>query len=41
MVATALGVTGFTIYNYVNEIADEDDMDEKSVARILRAGEGD
>lgn len=40
MVATALGVTRFTIYNYLNEIADEDETDEESVARILPAGEG-
>jgi hypothetical protein len=40
MVATALGVTRFTIYNYLNEIADEDDTDEESVVRILPAGEG-
>ena len=29
MVATALGVTRFTIYNYLNEIADEDDTGEE------------
>lgn len=40
MVATALGVTRFTIYNYLNEIADEDDTDEESVDRALPAGEG-
>ncbi|MGN6742938.1 MAG: helix-turn-helix transcriptional regulator [Amnibacterium sp.] len=40
MVASALGVTRFTIYNYLNEIADEDDADEESVARTVPAGEG-
>jgi predicted transcriptional regulator YheO len=39
MVATALGVTRFTIYNYLNVIADEDGTDEESVARALPAGE--
>jgi hypothetical protein len=38
MVATALGVTRFTIYNYLNEIADEDGVDEES-ARAAPAGE--
>ena len=27
MIATTLGVTRFTIYNYLNEIADEDAAD--------------
>jgi predicted transcriptional regulator YheO len=40
MVATALGVTRVTIYNYLNEIADEDDADEEPVARTAPAGEG-
>jgi predicted transcriptional regulator YheO len=39
MVATALGVTRFTIYNYLNEIADEDGADDESVARAMPAGE--
>jgi predicted transcriptional regulator YheO len=40
MVATALGVSRFTIYNYLNEIADEDGAGEEPVARSMPAGEG-
>jgi predicted transcriptional regulator YheO len=38
MVATALGVSRFTIYNYLNEIADGDGADDDA-ARAVPAGE--
>lgn len=39
MVATALGVTRFTIYNYLNEVADGDGPGEEPAVRAMPAGE--
>lgn len=41
MVAAALGVTRFTIYNYLNEIAEEGDTGDEPVAQAVSAGEVD
>jgi len=39
MVATALGVTRFTIYNYLNEVADEHGSGEEPTAQAMPAEE--
>lgn len=39
MVATALGVTRFTIYNYLNEVADEHGTGQEPAVRAMPAGE--